>query len=532
SKGKKPLFVQLVLDNIWSLYDAVVTRRDKEKVEKVLASLGLKVMARDLRHSDPKVLLSAICSQWLPLSQAVLCILWLSCVDDGMCNDNDTKRSKIKPHSVGSRLDHLGDGMVVQWIVPLPHIRKGPGSVSSRSLHVLPVSVWVSFGCFAFLTLSKESAMVCEKLPSPSEMNAERVERLMSVGTRRFDSLPEKTQQLKEAFLECASEETAPVIVFVSKMFAVDSKALPQNKQRSSNIRIIPQCIVPQCIVPQCIVPQCIVPQCIVPQCIVPQCIVPQCIVPQCIVPQCIVPQCIIPQCIVPQCIMPQDLVPQDLVPQCIMPQDLVPQCIMPQDLVPQDLVPQGLIPQGLIPQCIVPQCIMPQDLIPQGLVPQCIVPQCIMPQGLLPQGLIPQGLIPQGFIPQGLIPQCIVPQCIVPQCIVPQCIMPQGLVPQGLVPQCIMPQGLVPQGLIPQGLIPQGLIPQGLVPQGVVPQGLFCTALFLCRSSSLRHRPLGHHSLRMQFCSSIRCAHSCTVRSPVASFFAVPSSTMTFCSA
>lgn len=27
AKGKKHLFVQLVLDNIWSLYDAVVTRR-------------------------------------------------------------------------------------------------------------------------------------------------------------------------------------------------------------------------------------------------------------------------------------------------------------------------------------------------------------------------------------------------------------------------------------------------------------------------------------------------------------------------
>lgn len=34
------------------------------------------------------------------------------------------------------------------------------------------------------------------------------------------------------AFLDCSADETAPVIVFVSKMFAVDSKALPQNKQR------------------------------------------------------------------------------------------------------------------------------------------------------------------------------------------------------------------------------------------------------------------------------------------------------------
>lgn len=49
--------------------------RDQEKVDRVMSSLGVKVAARDLRHSDPKVLLSAICSQWLPVSQAVLCIL-------------------------------------------------------------------------------------------------------------------------------------------------------------------------------------------------------------------------------------------------------------------------------------------------------------------------------------------------------------------------------------------------------------------------------------------------------------------------
>ncbi|KAK5936049.1 hypothetical protein CgunFtcFv8_021351 [Champsocephalus gunnari] len=112
AKGKKPLFVQLVLDNIWSLYDAVVTRRDKDKVEKVVSSLGVKLMSRDSRHSDPKVLLSAICSQWLPVSQAVL-------------------------------------------------------------------------------------AMVCEKLPSPLDITEERVEKLMSVGARIFESLPEQTQELK-----------------------------------------------------------------------------------------------------------------------------------------------------------------------------------------------------------------------------------------------------------------------------------------------------------------------------------------------
>ncbi|XP_053321413.1 elongation factor-like GTPase 1 [Spea bombifrons] len=146
NKAKKPLFVQLILDNIWSLYDAVI-KREKEKIEKIVSSLGLKISPRDSRHSDPKVQVNAIFSQWLPLSEAVLC-------------------------------------------------------------------------------------MVCRKLPSPLDIPAERVERLMCGGSRRFDSLLPETQQLKEAFLQCRSEENMPVIIFVSKMFAADAKSLPKHKQR------------------------------------------------------------------------------------------------------------------------------------------------------------------------------------------------------------------------------------------------------------------------------------------------------------
>ncbi|KAL4836584.1 hypothetical protein H8958_001489 [Nasalis larvatus] len=144
AKGKKPLFVQLILENIWSLYDAVL-KKDKDKIDKIVTSLGLKIGAREARHSDPKVQINAICSQWLPISHAVL-------------------------------------------------------------------------------------AMVCQKLPSPLDITAERVERLMCTGSQTFDSLPPETQALKAAFMKCGSEETAPVIIFVSKMFAVDAKALPQNK--------------------------------------------------------------------------------------------------------------------------------------------------------------------------------------------------------------------------------------------------------------------------------------------------------------
>jgi len=41
-------------------------------------------------------------------------------------------------------------------------------------------------------------AMVVECLPSPLEVTEERVEKLLCSNARKFDSLPEQTQQLKD----------------------------------------------------------------------------------------------------------------------------------------------------------------------------------------------------------------------------------------------------------------------------------------------------------------------------------------------
>ncbi|KAL3866062.1 hypothetical protein ACJMK2_043403 [Sinanodonta woodiana] len=147
SKAKKPLFVQVVLENIWAVYNAVMVRKDKEMIEKIIKSLDLKISARDSRHSDSRVQLQAIISQWLPVSSAVLSI-------------------------------------------------------------------------------------VVDKLPSPLEMSEEKVEKLMCSQSRRFDSFPAETQKLKKVFMECDSSEEAPVILFVSKMFPVEKKSLPRNRQR------------------------------------------------------------------------------------------------------------------------------------------------------------------------------------------------------------------------------------------------------------------------------------------------------------
>lgn len=68
----KPMFVSLVLDQIWNLYGACVVERDDEKLEKIVQKLGANVSARDLRSKDHKACLNVIMSQWIPLSHAVL----------------------------------------------------------------------------------------------------------------------------------------------------------------------------------------------------------------------------------------------------------------------------------------------------------------------------------------------------------------------------------------------------------------------------------------------------------------------------
>lgn len=72
AKAKSPLFVQMVLENIWSAYEAVAVRRDKPAIEKIVSSLNLNVNPRDLNHVDVRVQKQAIFGAWLPLADAIL----------------------------------------------------------------------------------------------------------------------------------------------------------------------------------------------------------------------------------------------------------------------------------------------------------------------------------------------------------------------------------------------------------------------------------------------------------------------------
>lgn len=77
-KGRnlKPMFVQLVLENIWAVYEATMggpnNKGDPALLEKITKGLNLNIPAHVLRSRDPKALLSAVFTSWLPLSTAVL----------------------------------------------------------------------------------------------------------------------------------------------------------------------------------------------------------------------------------------------------------------------------------------------------------------------------------------------------------------------------------------------------------------------------------------------------------------------------
>lgn len=71
-KAKKPLFVQVILDNLWNVYETVAIRNEKEKVPLICEKLGIKLTTRDLRHTDSRVQLQSLMVQWLPLSETVL----------------------------------------------------------------------------------------------------------------------------------------------------------------------------------------------------------------------------------------------------------------------------------------------------------------------------------------------------------------------------------------------------------------------------------------------------------------------------
>jgi ribosome assembly protein 1 len=76
-KGRplKPMFVQLVLENIWAVYTATggqKGRGDEALLTKITSSLNITIPPHVLKSRDPTNILTTLFSKWLPLSTALL----------------------------------------------------------------------------------------------------------------------------------------------------------------------------------------------------------------------------------------------------------------------------------------------------------------------------------------------------------------------------------------------------------------------------------------------------------------------------
>ncbi|OKL58122.1 hypothetical protein UA08_06580 [Talaromyces atroroseus] len=77
-KGRalKPMFVQLVLDSLWAVYDATTGgakgKGDPAMLEKITKSLNVTIPPHILRSRESRNIMLALFSSWLPLSTAVL----------------------------------------------------------------------------------------------------------------------------------------------------------------------------------------------------------------------------------------------------------------------------------------------------------------------------------------------------------------------------------------------------------------------------------------------------------------------------
>lgn len=78
----RPMFVQFVLEPLWQVYQgALEGNGDKAMLEKVIKSFNLSISSRELQNKDPKVVLQAVMSRWLPLSDTILSMV-VKCMPD------------------------------------------------------------------------------------------------------------------------------------------------------------------------------------------------------------------------------------------------------------------------------------------------------------------------------------------------------------------------------------------------------------------------------------------------------------------
>ncbi|KAL5723351.1 hypothetical protein ACHQM5_006761 [Ranunculus cassubicifolius] len=123
--SKVPMFVQFVLEPIWKVYQsALESEGDKGMLPKVVKSFNLPVPARELQHKDPKYVLQAVMSRWLPLSESILSMVVNHMPDP--VEAQSFRVSRLLP-----KRDVVGDGDSLEILAEANHVRQSVETCNS-----------------------------------------------------------------------------------------------------------------------------------------------------------------------------------------------------------------------------------------------------------------------------------------------------------------------------------------------------------------------------------------------------------------
>lgn len=129
SAGSKarPMFVQFVLEPLWQVYQAALeTDGDKGVLEKVIKTFNLSIPPRELQNKDPKAVLQAVMSRWIPLSDTILSMV-VNYMPDPITAQS-FRVSRLLPKR--EILDKQADSDV---IAEAEHVRKSVEACDSRA---------------------------------------------------------------------------------------------------------------------------------------------------------------------------------------------------------------------------------------------------------------------------------------------------------------------------------------------------------------------------------------------------------------
>lgn len=143
----RPMFVQFVLERLWDVYEAALeTDGNKEVLQKVNSTFNLNIPARELSNKDPKVVLQAIMSRWLPLSDTILSMV-VNCMPDPIAAQS-FRISRLLP-----KRDIVDTGVDVNVLTEADLVKKSIEACDSR-----PEAPFVAF-------VSKMFAVPLKMLP-------------------------------------------------------------------------------------------------------------------------------------------------------------------------------------------------------------------------------------------------------------------------------------------------------------------------------------------------------------------------------